>query len=70
VVLGAVADSIRGTWKHLDAPIFDQNGGHAMFFRDAENRLLMGIHAPEREGDERARFFPATLTENGITLEK
>ena len=70
VVFGAVADTIRGNWEHLDTPIFDQNGGHAMFFRDAENRLLMSIHAPEREGDERARFFPVTLTENGITLEK
>jgi hypothetical protein len=49
--------SVRGPWTHAEKPLFDGNGGHAMFFRDADERLVMCIHAPERNMLERARIF-------------
>ena len=54
VVLGAVSDSgsIHGTWRHLDQPIFDNNGGHPMFFDDFDGKKKMAIHWPEVWADE------------------
>lgn len=68
VVLGATADSLRGTWTHAATPVFDANGGHAMFFKDNDGQDRMCIHAPEREPDERARFLPVEISESGIRL--
>lgn len=68
VVLGAVADSLRGAWTHLSPPLFDSNGGHAMFFQDFDGQDRMCIHCPEREGDERACFLPVRITNDGIAL--
>ena len=47
MILGAVADSIRGPWHHLDIPIFAENGGHSMVFRDREGNLKLSMHWPE-----------------------
>ena len=66
VVLGAVADTIRGEWRHLDAPIFAENGGHPMIFRDFSGSLRMSIHHPEIYFKEHPRFL--TLEERGGTL--
>lgn len=69
IVAGAVADSIKGKWHHIKTPLFDKNGGHAMFFTDLEKNLRMCIHCPERTPDERALFIKVN-EENGIlTLE-
>lgn len=57
VVLGAVSESgrLRGPWRHIDQPVFDANGGHAMFFRNFDGRRMMCIHQPEKWGEERLR---------------
>ena len=70
VVLGAVSESgeVFGEWKHLESPLFDQNGGHAMFFDDAEGRRLMCIHAPEAHLKERAHLFFAEEKEGRLAL--
>ena len=57
VVLGAVADDLRGPWMHLDPPLFDANGGHAMFFTDFDGTKKMCIHHPERHMEERAKIM-------------
>ena len=57
--------SIRGPWQHLEKPIFDRNGGHAMFFDDFDGTRKMCIHCPERPPEERARIF--TVVEDGDT---
>lgn len=56
VVLGAVSDSIKGKWEHLKKPLFDKNGGHAMFF-DGVDKRYMAIHCPEKPPLERALFI-------------
>ena len=59
VVLGAISKSgsVFGPWEHLEKPLFEDNGGHAMFFNDARGRSLMCIHAPERSPMERAHLY-------------
>ena len=66
VVLPVISKSgsIRGPWEHLPEPLFDQNGGHAMFFRDLGGRNIMCIHAPEKNLLERACLYEVE-EENG-----
>lgn len=72
VVLGAVSDSIKGKWEHLEEPIFDKNGGHAMFFSDKENSLCMCLHAPEDMANklERACIFKMKEENERLKIEK
>lgn len=70
IVLYAISEngSIRGPWRHGDAPLFDGDGGHAMFFRDFDGELRMCLHAPEKPPMERARIFRVTESSEGISL--
>ena len=55
----AVSDSgtIVGPWRHHSEPLFRQDGGHAMIFRDLDGRLPVALHSPNRSPDERCRLF-------------
>lgn len=66
VVLGAVSESgtIKGPWRHMEKPVYDRDGGHAMLFFNKSGNLMISLHSPERFGDERARFLPVKF-ENG-----
>ena len=72
-IVGAAVSSngsILGEWKHIEKPIFDGNGGHAMFFDTVDGRRMMCIHCPEAPPNERATFIEA-FDENGrIRLER
>ena len=70
VVLGAVSESgsVAGPWRHMERPVFDRNGGHAMLFTDRDGVLMMALHAPERFGDERAEFYPVAFKEGQLRL--
>lgn len=59
VVLSVISKKgdIKGPWEHLPEPLFDKNGGHAMFFHDREGRNIMCLHAPEAHMLERAHLF-------------
>ena len=59
VVLSVISrsGSVFGPWEHLSEPLFDDNGGHAMFFRNADGKNVMCIHAPERNMLERAHLY-------------
>lgn len=67
LVVAAVSKSgsIRGPWEHLEMPIFDKNGGHAMFFNTFDGRRMMCIHCPECPPYERATFLE--VEEDGDT---
>lgn len=65
IVAAAISENgIRGEWKHV-GNIFDNNGGHAMFFEDFDGNKKMCIHYPEREPDERALVL-SVKEENGV----
>ena len=69
VVLGAVSESgtVKGPWKHMETPVFDRDGGHAMIFYDKEGRMLLSLHQPERYLDERAHFFTLEWKDGQLT---
>lgn len=66
IVLAAVSKSgkINGKWEHLPAPVFDDNGGHAMFFNDLHGNRKMCIHWPECPPNERAHILDV-VEQNG-----
>ena len=66
IVAGAISKngSIFGKWEHLAEPIYDKNGGHAMFFEDFDGSKKMVIHGPEEDQNERTLIFNA-CEENG-----
>lgn len=66
VVLGAVSENgkIRSSYRHLERPIFDGNGGHAMFLRSSDGAFRMCIHCPEKEGEE--RLLAIDVTDEGL----
>lgn len=70
IVGAAVSKSgkIRGNWEHIEKPIYDNNGGHAMFFTDLEGNRKMCIHQPERYPDERALFLDVAEEDNLIKV--
>ena len=68
VVIGAVANNIKGPWQHCEKPVFDRNGGHAMFFTDKDGNKKMCIHCPEREPLERALILSVQEKEGEIVL--
>ena len=69
VVLGAVSSNIRGPWKHIEKPLFSDNGGHAMFFIDLKGNKKMVIHHPEAYLKERALFLDI-IEKNGELIIK
>lgn len=55
---------IEGPWTHDAAPLFAEDGGHGMLFRDFGGRLRLVLHQPNRTPDERPVFVdlpPAAL---------
>ncbi len=61
----SVTGSVFGPWKHQPEPLFSQDGGHGMLFRDLEGHLMLTIHAPNSV-NERAHFYE--LEDTGDTL--
>ncbi len=48
--------SIFGKWSHLQ-PIFDDDGGHGMIFKDLNDGLKLTLHCPNISGHEKPIFF-------------
>lgn len=49
--------SITGNW--IQQPhLFTRDGGHGMFFRDLGGQLMLTLHRPNNQPDERPVFFP------------
>ncbi|MEI6810171.1 MAG: glycoside hydrolase family 43 protein, partial [bacterium] len=38
--------TVRGPWKHSPGPLYGEDGGHGMIFRDFSENLLLVLHQP------------------------
>ncbi|MFP4510831.1 MAG: glycoside hydrolase family 43 protein [Spirochaetaceae bacterium] len=54
---------VTGPWTHEETPLYQNDGGHGMVFRDFSGTLYLAIHTPNRTPHERAIFLP--LEERG-----
>jgi hypothetical protein len=48
---------IYGEWKHLEKPLYDQDGGHAMIFRLPDGRKSLALHYPNEMHREHVVFL-------------
>ena len=69
VVLGAVAEDIHGPWTHPEKPLYDNNGGHAMFFTAFDGTRKMCIHQPEKYPEERTRLLNVVERDGLLAIE-
>lgn len=60
---------IEGEWSHLE-PLFTDNGGHGMIFRDLNGNLKLTLHCPNTQPLERPVFFSIEETANTIKIAK
>ncbi|GGF79668.1 glycosyl hydrolase family 43 [Paenibacillus albidus] len=49
----SASGSICGPWTQDAEPLYAKDGGHGMLFRDFAGRLLLTIHTPNRNPEER-----------------
>jgi beta-xylosidase len=55
---------VLGPWRQDAQPLFSQDGGHGMLFRDFGGRLMLAMHSPNESPRERAKFV-AVSEKNG-----
>jgi len=65
VVAESATGRLKGPWVNHKL-LFDDNGGHGMFFRKTDGSLVLCVHSPEKWGHERVRFLP--VADDGRTL--
>lgn len=49
--------SVLGPWKQDEETLFPEDGGHGMLFRALSGELMLAMHAPNNQPDERAVFI-------------
>ena len=61
---------VKGPWKQIEEPIFPENGGHGMLFRNKQGRLMFTLHFPNDKYKERPMFAEICMTEGALKLIK
>lgn len=56
---------VTGPWRQLE-PMFTADGGHGMLFRALDGQLMLTLHRPNNQPDERPQFF--AVTDDGSAL--
>ncbi|WP_321166135.1 glycoside hydrolase family 43 protein [Bacillus sp. FJAT-28004] len=64
----SVSGKIEGPWTQYTETLFPQDGGHGMLFRSLEGQLMLAMHTPNHEPDERAVFIE--IEEKNGTLQR
>ncbi len=59
--------TVNGEWSHLE-PLFTDNGGHGMIFKDLNGNLILTLHCPNTQTEERPVFFNIEETENSLRI--
>ena len=61
---------IRGPWSLQEQPLYPENGGHGMFFRDLAGRLVFTLHSPNDLHEERPVFWTVKLENGKLMLDR
>lgn len=67
----AVSESgkVGGAWRQMDVPIYPENGGHGMMFRDLNGKMKFVLHFPNDKYQERPVFVDVVEGEEGFVLD-
>lgn len=64
----STSGKLAGPWKQNEQPIFAENGGHAMFFKTFEGKMILVLHYPNSGATPKSRFFELTETDDSFEL--
>ena len=59
--------SVTGKWSHLK-PLFEEDGGHGMIFKDLNNKLRLTLHCPNDTEYEKPVFYDLKETEDTLVI--
>ncbi|MGB4046019.1 MAG: family 43 glycosylhydrolase, partial [Halanaerobiales bacterium] len=62
--------AITGPWIHEEKPLYDQDAGHGMLFRNFDGRLMLTIHTPNKIGAERPIFIELIEENDSLYLKE
>lgn len=62
--------AITGPWIHEEKPLYDQDAGHGMLFRNFDGRLMLTIHTPNKIGAERPNFIELIEENDSLYLKE
>ena len=67
----AVSDSgkVEGPWRQLEEPLFPENGGHGMLYKD-DDSMKFTLHYPNDKYKERPIFRTVVLKDGKLKLEE
>ncbi|MBN2084533.1 MAG: family 43 glycosylhydrolase [Anaerolineales bacterium] len=65
-VARSASGELSGPWLQDPRPLFLQDGGHCMMFRDFDGNLRLSFHHPNAHPDERPKLMP--LAEDFLNL--
>jgi arabinan endo-1,5-alpha-L-arabinosidase len=57
-VARSTSGQLLGPWLQDAQPLYNDDGGHCMTFRDLEGNLWLSFHHPNRHPDERPKLLP------------
>ncbi len=57
-----------GPWRFLDTPLYPENGGHGMFFKDLNGNLVFTLHFPNDKYKERPHFWKVLVQGEQLVL--
>ncbi len=67
-IASAESGRIRGPWELKEEPLFPENGGHGMFFRDLSGELIFTLHYPNDKYAERPVFYRVAEADGSLRL--
>jgi arabinan endo-1,5-alpha-L-arabinosidase len=67
----AISESgkIAGPWTQQAEPLYKENGGHGMFFRTFDGKIMLILHSPNNQ-ESRPRIFEMEDTGNTLVVVK
>lgn len=65
-VARSTTGTVPGPWQQADEPIWYEDGGHGMIFRDFDDRLYLALHQPNDTPHERTVLQP--IEEHGPSI--
>jgi len=60
--------SLLGPWHHQHPPLFREDGGHGMIFKNFDDTLMLTLHRPNNSPLERPHFFKLEERDGILTL--
>lgn len=67
-VVVSESGSINGPWHHIETPLYPENGGHGMFFKDLDGQLIFTLHYPNDKYAERPQFYKVKNIDGNLAL--